>query len=116
MANRGVRRLRRAISPAAGLIASAAILRFAGGGASSSTSDEYLRGFHDSEYPLRWRAFVADHEPFLRSNSASYLEKIRKDHGYNPPPVWTMTGKVFSSFGTAVVVVSFMISSSSRLA
>ena len=25
---------------------------------------------------------------------------MQKDHGYNPPPVWTMTGKFFGSFGT----------------
>ena len=29
-----------------------------GGGASSATSDEYLRAFHDPEYPVRPRAFV----------------------------------------------------------
>ena len=47
------------IVPALGLAASALILARVGRGASSATSDEYLRGFHDSEYPLRWRAFVA---------------------------------------------------------
>jgi hypothetical protein len=26
---------------------------------------------------------------------------MQKDHGYNPPPVWTMTGKLFGSFGEA---------------
>lgn len=47
------------IIPALGLVASAIILTVVGRGASPATSDEYLRGFHDSEYPLRWRAFVA---------------------------------------------------------
>ena len=47
------------VVPALGLVASAMILTFVGRGASPATSDEYLRGFHDSEYPLRWRAFVA---------------------------------------------------------
>ena len=47
------------IVPALGLVASAIILSFVGRGASPATSDEYLRGFHDAEYPLRWRAFVA---------------------------------------------------------
>ncbi len=46
------------VIPPLGLVASAIILRTVGSGASSATSDEYLRAFHDSEYPLRWRAFV----------------------------------------------------------
>lgn len=47
------------IVPTLGLVASVLILRHVGAGASSATSDEYLRGFHDSEYPVRRRAFVA---------------------------------------------------------
>ncbi len=46
------------IVPTLGLTASALILKSVGAGASPATSDEYLRSFHDSEYPLRWRAFV----------------------------------------------------------
>ncbi len=41
-----------ALAPALGLVISAGILR-AAGGASSSTSDEYLRAFHDPAYRLR---------------------------------------------------------------
>ena len=44
-----------AISPAIGLVVAALLLRFAGGGASPSTSDEYLRAFHDPAYRLRPR-------------------------------------------------------------
>jgi chloride channel protein, CIC family len=47
------------VMPAGGLIASALILRWVGAGASPATSDEYLRAFHDPEYPMRWRAFLA---------------------------------------------------------
>jgi len=47
-----------AIAPGLGLIATALILRYVGNGASPATSDEYLRAFHDPEYPLRPRAFV----------------------------------------------------------
>lgn len=47
------------VVPTLGLVLSTAILRTVGAGASPATSDEYLRAFHDSEYPLRWRAFVA---------------------------------------------------------
>jgi CIC family chloride channel protein len=46
------------IIPGLGLVASALILNTVGSRASPATSDEYLRAFHDSEYPLRWRAFV----------------------------------------------------------
>lgn len=46
------------IVPTLGLVASAIILKTVGAGATPATSDEYLRSFHDSEYPLRWRAFV----------------------------------------------------------
>jgi chloride channel protein, CIC family len=47
-----------AIAPGLGLVASAVILRTVGKGATPATSDEYLRAFHDPEYPLRPRAFI----------------------------------------------------------
>ncbi len=47
-----------ALAPGAGLALSAILLRTLGNGASSGTSDEYLRAFHDPEYPVRPRAFM----------------------------------------------------------
>ncbi len=47
-----------AIAPGIGLMLSAILLKTLGKGASSATSDEYLRAFHDPEYPLRPRAFI----------------------------------------------------------
>ncbi len=47
-----------AIAPGVGLVLSAILLRTLGAGASPATSDEYLRSFHDPEYPLRSRAFM----------------------------------------------------------
>jgi chloride channel protein, CIC family len=47
-----------AVAPGIGLVLSAILLRTVGNGATSATSDEYLRAFHDPEYPLRPRAFV----------------------------------------------------------
>jgi chloride channel protein, CIC family len=47
-----------AVAPGIGLVLSAILLRTVGNGASSATADEYLRAFHDPEYPLRPRAFV----------------------------------------------------------
>ncbi|MGB0112828.1 MAG: chloride channel protein, partial [Ilumatobacteraceae bacterium] len=47
-----------AVAPGIGLLLSAILLHTLGDGASAATSDEYLRAFHDPEYPLRPRAFV----------------------------------------------------------
>jgi CIC family chloride channel protein len=46
-------------APAVGLLITALVLRWIGGGVSPSTADEYLKAFHDDEYPLPGRAFVA---------------------------------------------------------
>jgi CIC family chloride channel protein len=48
-----------AVAPGIGLVVTALILRFVGGGASPATADEYLRAFHDPAYRLRPRALVA---------------------------------------------------------
>jgi len=48
-----------AVAPGIGLVLTAILLNTVGNGASPATSDEYLRAFHDPEYPLRLRAFVA---------------------------------------------------------
>jgi len=49
----------------------------------------------------RWEAFKKDVDWFYHSAAGSYWEGMQKDHGYNPPPVWTMTGKFFGSFAPA---------------
>ncbi len=46
------------VTPGLGLVLSAVLLRTLGAGATPATSDEYLRAFHDPEYPLRPRAFA----------------------------------------------------------
>ncbi|MBN2195010.1 MAG: hypothetical protein JW751_19490 [Polyangiaceae bacterium] len=51
--------------------------------------------------PARWEAFRKDIDWFYKSAAGSYWENMWKDHGYNPTPVWTMTGKLFASFGPA---------------
>lgn len=48
-----------ALAPVGGLILSSMLLKYAGGGVSSATSDEYLRAFHDPNYVLRIRHLVA---------------------------------------------------------
>jgi hypothetical protein len=45
----------------------------------------------------RWDAFKSDVAWFEKSARGKYWDDMTIDHGYNPPPVWTMTGKLFSS-------------------
>jgi len=49
----------------------------------------------------RWEAFKKDVAWFERSSRGSYWEGMQEDHGYNPPPVWTMTGKLFANLAPA---------------
>lgn len=51
--------------------------------------------------PERWEAFKADIAWFEQSSRGEYWENMQKDHGYNPPPVWTMTGKFLGSLAPA---------------
>ena len=51
--------------------------------------------------PEKWEAFKKDVDWFAQSSRGGYWDNMQKDHGYNPPPVWTMAGKFFSSFGNA---------------
>jgi Glycosyltransferase family 87 len=48
--------------------------------------------------PDRWKVFKKDVAWFRHSSSRSFWEGMQTDHGYNPPPVWTMTGHFFGSF------------------
>ncbi len=45
--------------------------------------------------PAKWEAFKKDVDWFYGTARGSYWENMQKDHGYNPPPVWTMEGKFF---------------------
>lgn len=51
--------------------------------------------------PQRWQAFKADVNWFESAARGDYWDKMVTDHGYNPPPVWTMTGKLLSSLAPA---------------
>lgn len=46
--------------------------------------------------PERWSSFKSDVAWFERSARGEYWDNMKGDHGYNPPPVWTMTGKLLS--------------------
>jgi hypothetical protein len=51
--------------------------------------------------PERWAAFKADVEWFYSVSRGDYWDKMKQDHGYNPPPVWTMTGRLLASLAPA---------------
>ncbi|MDX2054036.1 MAG: hypothetical protein SFV15_16670 [Polyangiaceae bacterium] len=51
--------------------------------------------------PERWEAWKQDVDWFQRSAAGEYWENMQKDHGYNPPPVWTMAGKFFADLAPA---------------
>lgn len=49
----------------------------------------------------RWDDFKKDIAWFEQSSRGDYWEKMQQDHGYNPPPVWTMTGRFFANLAPA---------------
>ena len=49
----------------------------------------------------RWEEFRTDVDWFYSSSRGSYWQRMQKDHGYNPPPVWTMGGKFFANMAPA---------------
>jgi hypothetical protein len=49
----------------------------------------------------RWEDFKKDIDWFYNSSRGSYWERMQQDHGYNPPPVWTMTGKAIANLAPA---------------
>jgi hypothetical protein len=42
--------------------------------------------------PENWEAFKADVKFFRNSANLQYWNDMQKDHGYNPPPVWSVMG------------------------
>ena len=51
--------------------------------------------------PERWEAFKADVAFFRKVSGLKYWNDMQKDHGYNPPPVWTVAGYLLSSLHPA---------------
>ncbi len=51
--------------------------------------------------PERWAAFKEDVAFFRRVSDREYFNKMQLDHGFNPPPVWTLAGKFFSDMHVA---------------
>src|SRR5262249_53142039 len=51
--------------------------------------------------PQRWEQWKKDVDWIYKSAVGEYWDNMQKDHGYNPPPVWTMDGKFFGNLGVA---------------
>lgn len=49
----------------------------------------------------RWRAFSADVAFFRHQAGAVTWDRMQLDHGYNPAPAWTLTGRALSSLAPA---------------
>jgi hypothetical protein len=53
--------------------------------------------------PERWNAFKEDVKFFRIASDKTYWEDMQKDHGYNPPPGWTVMGRFFAELHPATV-------------
>jgi hypothetical protein len=51
--------------------------------------------------PERWALYKRDVRYFRLSSDKTYWEDMQRDHGYNPPPVWTVAGKFFAELRPA---------------
>ncbi|AUX41583.1 uncharacterized protein SOCE26_030040 [Sorangium cellulosum] len=49
----------------------------------------------------RWSAFKADVQFFRTASEKDYWEAMQRDHGYNPPPVWTVMGRILAELHPA---------------
>lgn len=49
----------------------------------------------------RWNAFKGDVRFFRLASDALYWEQMQQDHGYNPPPVWTIAGSLLANLHPA---------------
>ena len=53
--------------------------------------------------PERWEEYKGDVAFFRIVSGKGYWTDMQKDHGFNPPPVWTIAGKFFSDLFPASV-------------
>jgi hypothetical protein len=51
--------------------------------------------------PERWSAFKSDVTFFRIVADKAYWEGMQQDHGYNPPPAWTILGSFFANLRPA---------------
>ena len=66
----------------------------------------------DKFTPERWAQYKEDIKFFRIVSGKGYWTDMQKDHGFNPPPVWTIAGKFFSdlSHTASVQYLQFLAS------
>ncbi|RYE79268.1 MAG: hypothetical protein EOO74_03980 [Myxococcales bacterium] len=70
-------------------------------------------GFNKSDGTLdteKWESFKKDVAFFRRVMWGNYWRDSQKDHGYNPPPVWGITGSLFANLHPASEVYCKLLS------
>lgn len=61
--------------------------------------------------PARWEQYKEDVAFFRVVSGKQYWTDMQKDHGFNPPPVWTIMGRFFSDLApTSVHFLQFLAS------
>lgn len=60
--------------------------------------------------PERWNEFKDDVTTFRFVSDKGYWDGMQKDHGFNPPPVWTIMGWLFSNAHPASVAYNRFLS------
>jgi hypothetical protein len=61
--------------------------------------------------PARWEQYKRDVEFYRVVSGKQYWTDMQTDHGFNPPPVWTIAGKFFSDLApTSVHFLQFLAS------
>lgn len=55
--------------------------------------------------PERWEQYKQDVAFFRIISGKGYWTDMQKDHGFNPPPVWTVAGKFFSDMAGQSTVI-----------
>lgn len=61
--------------------------------------------------PARWAQYKEDVAFFRVVSGKQYWTDMQKDHGFNPPPVWTIMGRFFSDLApTSVHFLQFLAS------
>ncbi len=59
--------------------------------------------------PARWEQYKRDVEFYRIVSTKQYWTDMQTDHGFNPPPVWTIAGKLFSDLApTSVHFLQFL--------
>lgn len=65
----------------------------------------------DKFTPDRWKEYQQDVAFFRIVSGKGYWTDMQKDHGFNPPPVWTVAGKFFSDLSSGSVMYNQFLAS-----